>query len=547
MPVLLARPQSAPAAADEVTVLDPVFVDAGTSSPWRHASAPGFEVLSRCSDDFTRDFARALGRSAAARLAVLPRGFWGELPTPMKMVLYDSEPVRAAGRPWGSPIDLAWAPEDGALIGSGAIRHSYPQTLGDGDEFINCGNYHDLAADSATLSVDPDSAILLDCRVPHLPAWFIRGMVGSHGIFPNRRIVAQASGPTVVLPNALWTTTAETVELQDEARAAAEGKKFARKEHPMIALDRLFAGAYPEGQAELSDAEAALLVRWGLFGPCGRKAFLEFVDASTREPPSEDLFRRHLGIGYDEALRDLGAYLPQSTVASLTVPMEEPARAPVRVRDATDAEVARILGAWGQFEGRSTSIRDADYRRECSERADRLFKRVEERREGDPLFLAEYGLHARQSGDNTRAARALGDAARAGVTRPRAYLELARLTLDQALPADMQGVGDLDPASYEAILALLDTARIQMPSLKGSYYLLARVFEHAPTRPKRADLGALDGALALFPQDTALAYQVASTFRRLGYGPEARAAARRAEAFAETDDGRKLIRGFPSD
>ena len=84
------------AAADDggVTMLEPVFVEASTGDPWNYFTVPGFEVISHCSDSFNTTYARALERATAARLAVLPAEFWGDLPTPMKVILYNREPKR---------------------------------------------------------------------------------------------------------------------------------------------------------------------------------------------------------------------------------------------------------------------------------------------------------------------------------------------------------------------------------------------------------------------------------------------------------------------
>jgi hypothetical protein len=539
--LLLALLAAAARAAEEpATVMDPVFIEASASNPWKYASIPGFEILSKCTDGFTQDFAWALGRSTAARLAVLPPDLWGDLPTPMKMVLYDRPTGSDHGIGWASPIDLSWTAEDGALVGSGGVQRSYPVTLGDWDTFINCGNYRNVQDQGPTMSVDPDSAIRLSCRVPRLPAWFVTGMVGPRGLYSNRRITASASGASVVMPNALWTTSAETIEIQDEVRRGAK----VRAVRPMLPLSAVFDGRYPEERRGLWEAEAALLVRWGLYKSGDRGAFLDFVRRSAEEPPSEALFRRFLGIGYGEALHRLGAYLPEASSTAVTVPVDLPSARPAAIREAGSREVARILGDWGRFEGRSSPAEGDEYRRECVSQADRLFSRARERRSSDPLFLAAYGLYEEEAGNDTLAAEALEAAAAAGIVRPRAYVELARLTLEGSLSGVPRGIGDLSPAQFERILGLLATARAQMPSLESTYYLIARVYEHAPDWPRRPELGALDEALRLFPQDARLAYRIATVFRRLGYPSAAAEAISRADAFSESARARELLASF---
>jgi tetratricopeptide (TPR) repeat protein len=214
------------------------------------------------------------------------------------------------------------------------------------------------------------------------------------------------------------------------------------------------------------------------------------------------------------------------------------------MRAATSTEVARIIGDWGRLEGRTLDMANLDYRQDCLDQADKLFERVRLRRSSDPLFLAAFGLYEIQAGDSVRAREALEEAVAAGVLRPRAYVELANLRLDEALPSAQGGIGDLEPAEFSAIIALLTTARVQMPSLLATYDVFASALEHAPSRPTPEDLQPLEKALELFPQNTALAYKVANLCRRDGYGDLAASIVARAAEFSDTDEGRTLLSAF---
>jgi len=531
-----------PAPNASVTVLEPVFVEASTGDPWIYFTVPGFEVISHCPESFNETYARALRRAAAARLAVLPAGFWGDMPTPMKIVLYDRAPAPRSGFARGSPIDLAWV-AGGGSVGSGTVMRSFPVTVGDGDTYINCGNYWSIQTDSDDFSVDPDSAIRLEHRVPRLPDWFEAGVEGPRGIYPNSIIRPSAFSEALVLASATWVSPEETLALQNEAKEKRkDGKGPAPRE--MLPLGALFRGGAPAGKRELWNSEAALVVRWGLFEGARKQAFLGFVDAASREPATEDLFRRHLGFGYDHAVELLQAYLPKAVSEPVRTQMESLPPKPLEAREASSVEVARIIGDWGRLEGRSGGIENLDYQRECLDQADRLFQRIHLRRNSDPKFLAAYGLYKVQVGDDVEAREALESATGAGVVRPRAYVELARLRLDEALPSVQQGVGDLDRAEYAAITGLLTTARVQMPSLLATYDVLARVLEHAPSRPTREELRPLEEALENFPQNAPLAYKVANLFREVGYGDEAAAIVTRASRFSDSDESRSLLAEF---
>jgi hypothetical protein len=312
----------------------------------------------------------------------------------------------------------------------------------------------------------------------------------------------------------------------------------------MIALGDLFRGAVREDQMDLWNSEASLLVRWGLFGPGNRQAFLAFVDDATRQPITEGMFRAHLGISYAEALRRLGEYLPAAVGEQVRVPLGGQPEEPLEAREAAPSEVARILGDWGRMEARHLGPQYADYKRDCLDQADRQLSKAVARKGADPLLLAAYGLYALQTGEEEKAREALEAATRAGVFRPRAYVELARLRLERALPSVQQGIGDLGDADYAGILALLETARAQMPALVSSYTVLARVLEHAPARPSGQDLAVLDNALDLFPQDARLAYTVATLHLRLGEPQHATAIIARAIAFSESGQARSLLASF---
>ncbi len=528
------------AAGDEPVTLEPVFVEAASSNPWQYFTVPGFEVISHCPDDFNETYARALLRATAARTALLPGDFWGEMPTPMKIVLYDREPEAEADFSNARPIDLGWTAGDPSFLGSGSVRQAYPTLVGDGDTYINCGNYHGLIADGQQLYLDPDSELRIASRVPQFPGWFKAGLEGRFGLVTDREIESGLGGRgTVVLHNAVWISRSETAALQKDPR------------HPrqLLPLASIFGGYAPEGRDLAWQAEAALLVRWGLYareadGSDHRTAFLDFVRQSAREPVTEAMFRGHLGMGFAEAQARLDAYLPAAVAAPIRVPLGAVDAKPVEMRDASPTDVARIIGDWGRLEGRSIGLQGLGYQQECLEQSERLFERIQARGEGDPMFLAAFGLYALQAGDTVRAREALATATGAGIVRPRAYLELARLRLDDALPSVEQGIGDLGEQDYAEVMRLLTLARLQLPSLIGCYQTLAKAMEHAPRTPSPLDMAVLDGGLRLFPRNASLAYTVATLYKRFGEPEKAQAVIDRAMAFAETDDARARLTAF---
>jgi hypothetical protein len=525
---------------EPVIRMEPVFVEAASANPWQYFRVPGFEVISHCPDDFNQVYARALRASTAAREALLPPDFWGRPSTPMKIVLYNREPAAVGDLTKVKPIDLSWIAGEDVPPGSYAAMRSHPTVVGDGDTFINCGNYRNLLSSTEGFYVDPDSEILLRCRVPQLPGWFMAGLLGPGGVLATHTLEPSAGGGrAAVFPSLTWVSKAETAALV----------KDPLRPRTVMPLREFFGRKVPEGDRAAWDAEAALLARWGLLGagPEGRPhrdGFLDLARAACREPVTEALFRGCLGMGYAEAEEQLRAYVGLAVRGPVRLPLLLPPEAPVDIREAEPSEVARIVGDWGRLEGRAVGLQNLDFQRECLEQADRLFERIYARQSGDAQFMAAFGLYALQVGDLKRGREALESATGSGVVRARAYLELARLRLGDSLPYEEQGLGDLVPKDYEQIVRLLATAREQMPALVGSYLLLARAIEHGPGNPSAADLEVLDQAVGLFPRNASLAYTVATLYKRLGHPAKAEAVIARALPVAETDEDRARLAAF---
>ena len=292
------------------------------------------------------------------------------------------------------------------------------------------------------------------------------------------------------------------------------------------------------GQENLWNAEAALFVRWGLFAAPDRAAFLALVDDAAREPVNEAMLERDLGLSFSQARQQLAAYLVPAAAHPIEVPLPPTAEEPAAARDATAAEVARVIGDWGRLEGRALGLEDADFQNECLDQAEKLFHATAANRNRDPLFLASYGLYALQRGDKAGAREALERAAAAGVERPRAYVELARLHLEAALP---YGEGRLSDDELVDVIGLLGTARRQMPSLQATYLVLARALAHAPAVPTRAELQPLGDAVALYPADVPFAHQVAALYAGYGFRQEAQAIVGRSLKFAGSEAERSFL------
>ena len=451
------------------------------NDPWRYAATPGFEILSHCPDTFTENYVRALQRSVAAKYAVLPEDFWAKMPTPVKIILYDKEPAAA-----GTDIDLVSDTMDGTDWGLLSVLRSSPTEVGDGDTFINCGNYWSVISEgtgpvnlegSSGFSVDPDGDIRLANHTPKFPSWFEVGLKGPYGVYRSSVVRRKWYGqPVLVLPAAIWISPDETAAL----------KKHSKHSTFLLPLSDLFSGQRMKQHEAIWKSEAALFDRWGLFGVDAagksfRPAFINFVRRAMQEPVTEKMFRQCFGLSFAEVGDSLAAYLPEAVKATVMVAIEAPTENPVEIRNATPSEVARMIGDWLRLEGYSLRMSQSDLSQRYLDQAALLFEKTYDKGERDPLFLAAMGLDAVQRGD-ARARALLEAATKADVVRPKAYLELARLRFQDALPYQSTGIGDLSAAETSAILKLLDIAHTQMPSLVGVDELRAEVLKHAPAK-----------------------------------------------------------------
>jgi hypothetical protein len=126
---------------------------------------------------------------------------------------------------------------------------------------------------------------------------------------------------------------------------------------------------------------------------------------------------------------------------------------------------------------------------------------------------------------------------KAGVKRPSAYVECARLRLAEA-SAKPAAAGKLSAAQIGAVLGPLFEARQFPPPLPETYELIAEAWAQSAVAPKPENLAVLDEGIRAFPRDSALLYSAARLYRQAGAAPTAASIARLGLRFA-TDPAAK--------
>jgi hypothetical protein len=566
-PAAVASQGSKPAddVVDDRMIMMQRFVVSATRierNPWRYASVPGFEVLSRASDHDTHWWLDALQRGQWFENTVMPEDWLPRSPVPYTVIIDDTDlravrvgPLHSQPMEFHPPADaLTWGPyaEKANVWADHFEAH-------DDDTFASNTNAYNVdTSNPAYASISLER--LIRCRPP-LPRWLIAGLLGpDYGIFRESfmLMVDQGSGLSridigqgglirkVVGPGTLWVSLDETQRLLKELK---KNKKLVLAVPP---LRDLFAEAPPiDASLPLSKCEAALFVRWGLMGPGNADpvlshGFLELVRRARREPVTEQVFIDCFGFGYARMEEKLGSFLnavlAQPNAVALDVPLNFPEP---DLKNATADQIGRILGDWLRMEGNSVRAKDPTRGDEFHRAAGRMLERAYREDNGlppdvnpapmgarsaepaqtaalgqavamkpfvvaadrihDPSLLAVYGLYEHDIGDDDKAREFLEAAAVAGAIRPKACLVLATLRYAEAIAKPAGSKGKLSAHQATAVLEPLRTA-LRHSAVPDIYTLMVKTWNHCEAKPSDQELETIIEGVSLFPRFTALSY-----------------------------------------
>lgn len=501
---------------------------------WRHARIAGFEVLSNASEGATRRIVRDFQRFHQALVTVWPPAdVRASLPT--LLVLCGRDRAFTAFAPEsanpsdtgfislsgsdgeGSAIVLDMETTSLGLLSADVLSAPEPPAPeGDEAEAGVLGGLPDFAVSPYEQLYREYLRLVLSRAQPRAPAWFEEGL-------------AQIFMRMEFSPTSITVGRVEDPNTRSIRPGMVEDRDFnaALQRRALLSMEELFAVTANDPVARrplggVWSKQAYAFVHLCLYSgdTALQKGLLTFVRRLAAEPPSEALFRSCFGRGYADMRQAIRAHVDFTRVKAVQFRLkkgerrEEPPE-PV-FRDATQAEIGRIKGDALRLCGRNAAARTellAAYLRG----------------ERDPALLAALGLEQVASGRRERGRRLLEAAARAEVVRPRAYLQLARLRLDDALAARAgpgAGAGTaLTEADLAAILQPLATARRQPPAQFEWYEILTAAWRHAAAAPSPTQLAVLDEGMRLFPTHSAWLLEVAQLKRRSGQIAEAAAIA----------------------
>lgn len=507
---------------DHVVRLPPLFV-VDEEDAWRYATVPGFEVISRCGDPVTMRALEAFTRALKKLEAFIPPEFEGAHTRPYVMLLASEETTapsitdllaRAAPN-GGTPgtqrevrflkdlmLDDAESTAVFVMLNERAIneeiRQATPSFGSAGRIMVASG----LPKDPLPIQFAPSYVeTQLRRRSPALPEWVVVGLVRLYA-------AADLAGTSVRLPPL-------AKEVVDD---------WMKQKDPVLPVAELVSGPAGSGSTATAEdrerwaAQAALLVRWVLDGTeAQRQRFWSYVLRAAEGPADEKLFQEWFRVDYATAAKRLRDYVAKAGKKSVVFAAKGSSPVPnFKLRDATEAEVARIKGAWERMEIGYVRSMAPEFVFRYEQQAGRTLERAMTPGQVDPELEGMLGLYLVETGRDAEARPHFEVAAANGTARPRELLELARLRYLEAVGHLESAKQRLDPASILAIIEPLEAAHRQAPSLAEVYRLAAEVLLRSATPATAEQLAMLRSGLRSSPRDRELLY--ATTLLHAAYG-----------------------------
>lgn len=300
----------------------------------------------------------------------------------------------------------------------------------------------------------------------------------------------------------------------------------------IMPFEKMFDESHAKSRGGNWSGQCYAFVHMCLYG-LGKKyqnGFIEFAKRALAGPVDENDFKQCFGRSHRQMAVTLRGYIDFSSYQYVLFKAPRgtpglPDPEPVELREATQAEIGRIKGETLRLAGHFAESREALI-------APYL------RRDRDPGLLASLGLLESLEGRAERARKFLEAAARTGAVRPRAYVELARLRLAEALENPRGRDGKLAVSQVADVLQPLFIARNQPPQMAEVYSMIGYTWLQSAVAPKPGNLEVLIEGAMRFPRSTEVTRQAAELYARHGDDAETAAALAKLAERAE----RRLLR-----
>jgi hypothetical protein len=531
---------------------------------WRYATFSQFEILSVCSDHTTEEFLRELYGLEQQLSAVLPTEFRFHTSLPVTYILCDTSMQQRLDQDIPVQMLLNHGSTAPAAIQSQHFVTIPHLGLQDPDAYMSFVLLDSHFMKDGQMTYLPDAmAYLLRQRTPPLPSWFVSGFTSLYGtwsftqpgeatilhiMLPNVSPYAKIGGGNLVqIPGestvGIFSAPLSWISPQEGKLLRLKISSRLANNRPVASLllpmeDLLIRANPPPGSGPAAEryrrtwaAQAALFVQWALdeqsnsspesHGP-GRARLWRFLTRTSAEPGTEAMFQDCFGLNFDEAREKLGRYflVASSQTKALGINASDPPSIPVR--DATEAEIARIKGDWERLEVGLVKKTFPGLSAAYQEHAHKTLWHEYDLGDRDPRLLAVMGLEACDVGDDAAAKPLLNAATKAHVIRPLAYEELARILYAEAVAQPLgANKKKLSAGQTAVVLAPLSDARKQSPPLLSASELFANVWFQSDRPPSRTELAELDADTVLFPHSASLTFQTAVLEAQAGLIPQA--------------------------
>jgi hypothetical protein len=536
-------------ASSDIVVMERVLVEAtkahdfGPHTRWLYVALPDCEILSLTDSEVTLGAAQHFASLMNIDRQFIPARYLSPVTVPSSLIMFDHPTSAAMDALIPSTIEVV----DGSAFGEYDSHRTTIGGIDTADWDTHCvaqnrsGQRWPWAGGALGRGPVPTGLLFQLSRTnPALPLWYQYGFVGPCGFL---RFTFVKDG--AVIACASWVSQAQTDLILDR------WKKFSKTPvYPPISI--LFNVRAPDVRDAATIwpssewmAEAALFLRWGLYGANApketgrpytdpikhRHAFDAFVERSRTEVVTEARFKECFGYGYTEAQSRMERYFIDAARKPIIVPYElltkgshDPMQITYRnveVEIASDDEIARILGDWERMQAYSLRISKPEISRMYLRQAGKTLHKAYDAGERDPRFLAVLGLYDLDTGANAQARLMLEEATKAGVNRPAAFIGLAKLNLDEALAQPGLAGANLSPTQLASVLKPLFAVRERTRLAAEDYRLAARAWLNSSVRPDQKNLEILREGICLYPFDEPLHSAAATCYSKWKYADEA--------------------------
>ena len=519
-PARLSAAETRPVSGAAVELPPMMVEESVTSAPWYYVHAGGTEFLSRCSPSTTKAFVEGWLTKMQLVRVLVPEEFLARMDVPSLFVLYSQDLKHTVSAEIQRELQGAEEPKSksdiarkGELPRENRVNIAPNMRLSDRDMQASIVYIEEALFEAAAMSVAPGHVrFLLAGRVPDLPAWLVEGIERT---WRSADFVLEP----ITLHPLTWSSRGESDALaSDSSRPRAVLPASELFANDALRMTETRHARRVEARASTQE----LFFRWALVtGAPTREALWKLATRAGDGPVTEELFEAEFGFGFSELRDRLSDYLPKAVAEH---PRIRPGRLPslpdFEVELATPNEIARVRGEWERLAIGHVQRRLPQVREPYIVQARRTLRRAYDGGDRDPRLLATMGLCEIDSGNEKAAREFLEPAVLAGVTRPRAYHELARMRFAEL----RNGVPETKVFSFTELAPVFGPLRHalkQQPPLPEVYVMLAEAWARCELAPNSEEFAELELGGRLFGKRPSVGFPIATALALHGKKSEA--------------------------